>query len=676
MSDLLLEIYGEELPSYSQVLIENQLSNLFNEFFKESAIKFGYIKTFSTSRRVLILIQSVSKFTSEKPKELRGPQTDADKRAINGFLKSNNIISVNELQKKEIKGKFYFILNKKIKPKLVRNLLKQKVPEILNSIKWIKSMRWSNNNQRWIRPIRNIMCLLDNKIIKFEFAGVKSNNFTYGNYNFSEKKIKFLDFKSYKKKLKENLVILDRSEREKKITEKIKKFCFKNDLIFNVNKSLLRRVADSVEHPNVYFGTFDKSFFKLPNFLIENIITNKQDYFSFRDKKGNLSNNFCFISNIENKNKNRLRKGYENVLKARFSDAAFFIEEDLKIKLEKRLGDLDNITFYENTGTLLDRAKRIESLVKFIYKKHKKNYDDFTDQLILSNSDLTCELVKEFPNLQGMVGGYYASKENMNTIVCRALSDQYEYEFLDSNNNYLSFILSISQKFDAVIGYFISKKKLSGSGDPFGVRRSTLSIIRICIDKKIDINFFEFFNYLYSLYVDQEIDIDVEYDFIQQFIKKRMHILFLEMGFKQDIIEASFFNNEINPYLSFMRAKEITKLTKSENGRNFLKSFKRLDSLVEEIEGSEIINNLLSQKEEIDLNNMLSYLQKINISNHDEFFLNNYELLDKMTIILNQFFDNVIVNDSNEKVKQNRKILIREFHNRLNNSFNLSLLEI
>ncbi len=199
MSDFLLEIYGEEIPSSSQTLIQNQFEELFKNLFSNFEINFRDIETFSTSRRVTIYVKELSKSTKPKKIEIRGPQINVNEKAIKGFLKSNNLDNIKLLDKREINGKIYYFLKKNIKGKKVFDILKLEVPKILRSIRWSKSMRWGENDDRWIRPIKNILCLFDKKIIKFEFAGHLSNNFTYGNYQYSENKIKCTDFLSYKK---------------------------------------------------------------------------------------------------------------------------------------------------------------------------------------------------------------------------------------------------------------------------------------------------------------------------------------------------------------------------------------------------------------------------------------------------------------------------------------------
>ena len=675
MSDFILEIYGEEIPSSAQILIENQFEKLFSNLLEDNEIKYRDLLTFSTSRRVVVYVNGLSNYINSKQVEIRGPQVDASDKAIQGFLKSNNLVNVKQLETKVIKDKSYFVFKQKTKKYNIADILKTETPKILQSIKWVKSMRWGNHNDRWIRPIKNILCIFNKKLLKIKFADLDSNKFTFGNYHFEEKKIQYTNYLTYREKLKKNFVMLERSTRQKHIQKKIDAFCKKNNLKFINDSSLLKRISNSVEFPNVYFGSFDNKFFKIPEFLLKNIMSDKQDYFIFKEKNNKLSNSFGFVSGIKVKKQNKLIEGNLNVLKARFSDASFFINEDKKKGLINRLNHLKEIVFYEQTGSLYDRAKRIKKVIMFIYKKLGKNDSQFENYLIYANTDLTTDLVKEFPTLQGKVGGFLAYFENFPKTVSQAFSDQYEYEFYESYDNFLTFILSISQKFDSILGYFVTKESVTGAGDPFGIRRSTLSIIKICIDKKINLNFSKLFDFHKNLYLDQNINLKINFSFLFNFFQKRIVNLFKEMGFRNDVILASV-DKDFDPYAIFKRAEKMTKLYNSRDGKNFLKAFKRLNSLNEDVGNESVEISLLKKEEEKKFYNLLDYIKKnIEESKHD-FIFGNFNYLCQLSKTINIFFDNVIVNDDNLKIRQNRKILINKLHKILNDNYRFSLLEI
>ena len=483
MNEFLLEIYGEEIPSSAQAIAKNDLKDLFVIFLKNEKINFSSIETFATARRITVIIKGLRNKEIKLTKEIRGPSTSAEKKAVEGFLKSQGIKNEKLLLKKTVKGKEYFFFEKKIQQKSLPELFKSEMFSILSSIKWKKSMRWSSFNEKWSRPIKSILCILNEKIINFDYAGVSSGNFTYGNYYYFQKKIKCNNSNNYKKALRKNFVLLDKKERIKKIEVELEKFCEKNKLKLNYNQELMSRVSDSVEWPNVFFGSFSENFFDLPDFLITTILSEKQDNFSFKKKNGELSNFFSFVSNLEKKKKRNLINGNQNVLKARFKDAKFFIEEDNKVKLSERLKKLSSIVFYNDLGTLLERSVRIQKLCLKISQLLKLDIRENINNLLYSNVDLTTELVREYPSLQGQVGGFYARLFGINEKCCNAFSTQYEFSKKNIEDD-LSFILSLSQKVDSLFGFFASDRKVSGSGDPFGVRRMALSIINMLIEKK------------------------------------------------------------------------------------------------------------------------------------------------------------------------------------------------
>ena len=499
-----MELYGEEIPPSAQLLGESELKGSIEKLLADNEISYSKLQTFSTPRRITIVVSNLDKSNNEKIKEIRGPSTQANETALKGFLKSQDIINEKDLIKKKVKDKEYYFFKKKVVEKNITEILSEEIPIILSSIRWKKSMRWSSIEEKWSRPIRNILCVFNRKVLKFTFAGLNSNAYTFPNYHYSSKKIKCEDFEFYRKALDEHYVIIDRNDRQRKINQNLEKFCKQKKIKLNKNEELIKRVADSVEWPNSFYGSFEKSNYNLPEFLLTTIISEKQDNFSFKNEDGELSNHFGFVSNVELKNFKNLVAGNQAVLKARFKDAEFFIEEDKKKSFSQRLENLSSIVFYDNLGTLRERAERIQRLCQILAKLNKISIDENLDNLLFSNVDLSTELVKEYPSLQGYVGGFYANLFGMNRELCDAISSQYKFNFDDKKIN-LTLILMLSQKFDSFFGFFFSKKKISGSGDPFGVRRTVLSIINVLIEMKISISFSKIFEAIISLYKSREL---------------------------------------------------------------------------------------------------------------------------------------------------------------------------
>ncbi len=354
--------------------------------------------------------------------------------------------------------------------------------------------------------------------------------------------------------------------------------------------------------------------------------------------------------------------GNERVLKARFSDAIFFLNEDKKKTFQERLELLNGIIFYENIGTLFDRSLRIKTLIRIISKKVNfkilKNQEDF---LQFSNVDLTTEVVKEFPSLQGKVGGYYLSLQGVDKELCMAFSEQYSQNFNQNNNNVLSFIISIAQKIDAVIGFFLSGKKLTGAGDPFGLRRSVLSIIKISIEKKINLNYLNTFKECENLYKKQGIKTNLNFSSLIEFFNKRILIYLNEIGFDNDLIKINLSEGSLNPYLIKENTKIIGKFVNSSLGKSFLGAFNRLNSILgNKNYDSDIDQSLLNEKEEIKLFKSIGILKKSLDVNKSLYNLDELKNLYILTDPINEFLDNIKVNVEDIKLKRNRNSLL--FH--------------
>ena len=664
MTEFLLEIYGEEIPSWGQRNAEKELKGLIEEFLVVNKIVYSKIEVNSSSRRVSLSISQIEKETPKSVVHIRGPRVDANENALKGFLNKNNS-KFEDLIKKKVKNKEYLFLEIK-SPKLkVEKILQQNLPKILGKVRWKKSMRWNNFDEKWIRPIKSILCIFYNKKIVFKYGGVTSSNFSFGNYHYGEKKIIIKNTKTYEKDLEKNHVILSRVKRENMISKKLQSFCKLNGSELIENKDLFQRVVDSVEYPNVLFGNFSKKYFDIPEFLLKSVMFEKQDYFCFLKNKS-LLNSFAFISSKDIIKKKNIVKGNENVLKARFSDAKFFIREDRKKKLEERIIDLKGIIFFRGAGNLHQRAERIKKTILFISKKMNLDLEKFYKYLNLSNADLTCELVKEFPSLQGKVGGYYASQENLPKEVYEAFYSQYNLDFPKSDN-YLSLLMSISQKVDGILGFFISNEKLSGAGDPFGIRRSALSIIKICIDNSLNLDLIEIFEFLKKEFVEQNISPKVNLEDVINYFRKRILILFADMGYKNEEVQSVLSKNKFNPLQLFNDLKVLKRFIISKNGKDFLKAIKRLISINENSKVQSNINvNIFQSKEEVNLYKCSKYLIKFEQGID---FLEDKNFIILFTKSLNQFFDKVKVNSHDEKLKENRKALISFLYEKVNDIY-------
>ena len=670
MSEFLLEIYGEEIPSSCHKMMKEQFNLVFESFFSQEKISFSELEIMSTSRRISVLSKKLSRDNRKEDVEIKGPKINADSKAINGFLRSQNLNSINQLKKKFVGDYEYYFFKKNQSPKNIEEVLEKNLYKVISSIKWNKSMRWSDHSDKWIRPIKNIFCLFNKKKIDFCFGGINSSNFSIGNYHYTDKKIRCLNISSYKNKLKDKKVILDGEERKKIIKRQLLNFCRKKNLNCELDENLLEKVSNSVEWPNVFFGVFDKSFYELPDFLLKTIISEKQDNFCFYNNK-KLSNYFAFVSNKSFKSEKNLISGNQNVLKARFSDAKFFLEEDKKNSFESRHKKLSSIIFYDNLGTLFERSERLVDLCQVLADNFDFNLDHFKKYLRYSNVDLTTEIVKEFPSLQGRVGGYYANIEGFKSEINEAFSLQYENSLVFNKLN-LTIILAIAQKADSVFGFFLSKKKISGSGDPFGVRRNVLSIIKILIENNLSIDIEHLFDKTKSIYKKQKIDIEFDTKLIYDFFKKRIEVYLLSKGFSHSLIRANLKLNRLNPSLIYKKTTILNEFLESDDGKVFFSACKRLDSIVDQtIKKEKVDDSLFQLKEEKILYLSMNELKKI-IKNEQN--KTNFKIFRGISKPINDFLDNVMVNVQDKKIQNNRKNLLLECQTNINHFFNFSSL--
>ena len=525
-------------------------------------------------------------------------------------------------------------------------------------------MRWGDTNHRWIRPIKSILCLFNERVVDFSFCGINSSDFTFGNYLFTKNKIICKNINELKKKLYDNFVIIDIAERKKKIIEQLKKISSKHKVFFEENEKLLKETASLVEYPNLFSGSFDESFFSMPEFLMTSVLRDQQKYFCFRDQDNKLTNLFAFVTNHKNDLSKKIISGNETVLKARFNDALFFLKEDCKLKLEERLHKLKKITYLEDLGTIYEKSERIVKLSTFLSKLLNFQLNDNSKKLIfISKTDLTTELVKEFPNLQGLVGSYYSKLEGYSKEYSDALKEQYTPISSKDNcpKSNLSICLSISDKIDQITSVFLSGKKPTGSSDPFALRRSALGIIRTLIENKINIDIKILIEENLKLFTKVNTKEKNLINNIVDFINVRLFIFLKDYGIPDGVLKSIIDVNNLDPYMIYHKAQIISKFIITTEGKNFLNAYKRLDSILDKSvrKKFKICEELFASEEEEKLYNKTIEIQnKITIQELNFEFYKSLIEIQKLRPLINSFFDKVKVNVDDSKKKENRKEIL------------------
>ena len=673
----LIELFSEEIPSRMQINAETEFFKLFKEGCETRGIYFKDYELFSTPRRIALIVKGLNEKQKTQFLEIKGPNIQSKDIAINGFLKTHNEKKKKLKIKKTDKGEFYFI-EKVVRGKLTKFLLEDILGDIISNFNWPKSQRWANSDIKWARPLRNILVLLDNKLINGKILIGKNEKIlfsdtTYG-HRFCEKKVKIKDIQSYKNKMRNHFVYVDRKERKKIILEQIKSILYKNNLKLYQDLELLDEVNGLVEFPNAILCKIEKQFMKLPFDVLSTSMKVHQKYFSLLNKSNKTAPYFIVITNTPNLNKKNktILSGNEKVLKARLSDALFFWEADIKIPFEQWLEDLENVTFFENLGNLKQRSQRISDLAINLKKYFKyKNLSQVKNAGLFSKVDLLSNMVGEFPELQGIMGGYYSGYNGYNNEFKIALMDQYKPQRQDDDypRNDLGCILSLSNNLDTLTSFFSIGLQPTGSRDPFALRRCANGIIRILLFKQLKLNL----NTLFQLVLEKRSisDKSLEQSLIK-FTLERFKLILLEESITNDIIDAILSNSKNSEIPIYLLKKNIINLKnfiKTKKGNLFLKNYKRIFNILKNVEKSNLPNSInesfLKTSSEITLYNYFKKIRStsnkiVNEINFDKNIINIF--LNSNQIITN-FFDQTLVNDNDVKLKKNRLRLLTDIIN-------------
>ena len=687
MSEFFLEVFTEEIPAKLQSSARNNLLKLFRDFFESESIEtHGKEKAYSTPNRLIIHFDKIKKDIIKKAEEIRGPKTEAPDIAIEGFIKSNNIKKKDIFKKKTDKGEFYFFKKPKIKLK-THDILEKNIPNILNSISWNKSMKWGQYQLYWGRPLKSILAVLDGKTLKFKYHHLNSSNTTYIDKNLEEKTKLFKSFSEYQSYFKKLKIIIDNNLREKFIYEELKKISLRKNLKIEIDKNLLKEVTDLVEKPKILFCSFDKKFLLIPEEIIILTMKYHQKYFSILDNNGKLTNNFFVVSDNED-SQGYIKSGNESVIEARLSDAEFFWRKNKSQNMVKQVSGLKKINFFKGLGSYFEKVQRIRKLSGIISDELLISKEKIEIASSICKVDLLSDLVGEFPELQGILGGYYANAQGFEKDVCLAISEHYLPIGIDSKipKKPYSVALSLSDKLDSLVGFFGKNLKPTSSKDPYALRRSATGIIRIIIENNMKFKIRDLINYSANLYNQQELKIEdsnLQHE-IGEFLVDRLRNYMKEKEIRTDIIESAIGNNGIDNILdTYKKALNFNKVIKKQIGEDVVFIYKRASNIISEpIKKKELeqMSNadpgLFKNEMEKNLYKKIHEIRKFftNVANENEYQNMLIELASSKKEVTD-FFDNVTVNDENDAIRINRLGLLQMLCATFNNYFNFSKID-
>ncbi len=694
MAEFLLEVFSEEIPARMQERAANDLKSLITVGLKDMGLEFTSAKAFVTPRRLTLVVEGLPEKQFNVSEERRGPRANAPEKSVAGFKASLPKEAV--IQKRETeKGTFYFAAVN-LEGRETPNVLAEIIPGALDNVPWPKSMRWANYDFRWVRPIHSVIAIFNGAAISFSWAGVETGISTRGHRFLAPDAFDVLNFSDYREKLLNANVMLDANERRTHIWFEAERLAAREGFTVREDPVLLDEVTGLVEWPVVYMGSIDDGFMNVPPEVLITTMRSHQKYFSCLDANRNVANRFIMVANTETAdNGKKVIDGNERVLKARLSDAKFFWDQDRKTTLISKTYSLKKRIFHAKLGTLDEKAIRVQALASEI-ACYVKGADKDQVRLAaqLAKADLSSEMVGEFPELQGIMGRYYALYDGHSPEVANAIAEHYSP--LGPNDECpsrsISVCISLADKIDSLVGFFVIDEKPSGSKDPFALRRTALGIARILIENGIRLNLKDVFGISIDTYLSQQNSAIEEKlsnaaskfnDSVSRpfrtlfealhvpelfgFFVDRMKVQLKERGVRYDAIDAIFaLGGEFDPVRLIARVDALSEFLVSEDGENLLTAYRRATNILrieEKKDGCQhdgaIDTGLFEQDEERALSGGLSEATSaIALAVNKEDFVGAMVALAGLYGPVDAFFDKVTVNAEDTSLRENRLKLL------------------
>jgi glycyl-tRNA synthetase beta chain len=563
MSELLLELFSEEIPARMQKRAGEDLVRLVSDALKEAGVEGQNARAYATPRRLALVIEGLPERTPDVKEERKGPKLGAPQQAIDGFLRAAGLSSIDQAAVQEDKkGAFYVAVTER-QGRATAELIAEIVPGVIRAFPWPKSMRWGSGTLRWVRPLHSILCLLGGKVVPFEVDGIKSGDTTRGHRFMAPAAFAVKDFADYEMKLTEAKVVLDPAKRAHFIHAGAKALAEAEGLTLVEDEGLLHEVAGLVEWPVPLIGRIDDEFMSVPQEVLTSTMRANQKYFALHDAGGKLSNRFIVVANLEAEDGGKaIVNGNERVLRARFADARFLWDQDRKQTLTSRLPKLKEVVFHAKLGTVHDKAIRIgklaEALAPFVPGADAAKARVAGE---LAKADLTTGMVGEFPELQGLMGAYYARSDGLGDDIADAIAEHYSPlgPSDDVPSTPLGKVVALADKIDTLVGFWAIDEKPTGSKDPYALRRAALGVIRIVLESGLRLRLAAWTNSdLISFFAD------------------RLKVYLRDRGARHDLVDAVFaLEGQDDLVLIVKRVEALSDFLGTEDGANLLAGYKR-----------------------------------------------------------------------------------------------------
>jgi len=683
MPDLLLELFSEEIPARMQAKAADDLRRMVTDKLVAEGLVYEGAKAFATPRRLALTVHGIPARQPDLKTERRGPKMGAPDAAVQGFLKATGLKSLDEAKiQRDPKGDFYIALIEKPGRDAI-DVLAEILPVIIRTFPWPKSMRWGARSGKpgslsWVRPLHAITATFgleteEPDVVKFEVDGIQTGQTTYGHRFMAPAAISVRRFEDYEAKLKAAKVILDPQARKDIIFADAKELTFAQGFELVEDQVLLDEVSGLVEWPVVMMGSFEPEYLAIPEEVIRATIRNNQKCFVVRDAKtGKLTNKFVLTANIEAPDGGKtIVAGNERVIRPRLSDAKFFYETDLKTKLEERLPKFEQIVFHEKLGTQAARIKRIERLAAEIAPLVGADVAKATRAAHLAKADLLTEVVGEFPEVQGLMGKYYALAQGEDASVAAACEEHYKPQGPADRvpTDPISVAVALADKIDTLVGFWAIDEKPTGSKDPYALRRAALGVIRLIAENTLRLSLMKVAGSALAGLSVKPADAQKLPSDLLAFFADRLKVQLREQGARHDLVDAVFALGGQDDLLMIVRRVEaLGKFLETDDGKNLLAGIKRASNIlgIEEKKDKRSFDGapdaaLFGLGEEKALAKAIGEVTgEAGAAVAKEDFAGAMSAMAKLRPPVDAFFDKVRVNDDDPKVRENRLKLLNE----------------
>lgn len=667
MSELLLELFSEEIPARMQARASDDLKRMVLDALKAAGVEGTNARAYATPRRLALAVEGLPGRTPDVKEERKGPKVGAPEQAIQGFLRAAGLSSIDQAQiQEDRKGAFYVAVIER-PGRATADVIADIVPEVVRAFPWPKSMRWGEGSLRWVRPLHSILCLFGGKVVPFEIDGIRSGDTTHGHRFMAPDSFAVKDFADYETKLEEHKVVLDPESRAMLVRMGALALARREGLALVEDEGLLAEVAGLVEWPVPLMGSIDTEYMSVPAEVLTSTMRANQKYFALTDAAGKLAPRFIVIANLIAADHGKaIVGGNERVLRARFSDARFLWEQDRRQTLESRLPKLGEVVFHAKLGTMREKAERIAMLAREL-AGYVPGVDPNEAELAgrLAKADLVSQMVFEFPELQGLMGAYYARNDGHGADIAEAIAGHYSP--LGPNDDVpgtpLGKVVALADKIDTLTGFWAIGEKPTGSKDPFALRRAALGVIRIVLEGGLRLPLADIFR-LASCGGGIEGD-------LLSFFADRLKVYLRDRGARHDLVDAVFSlgllgHVQDDLVLIVKRVEALSAFLATDDGANLLAGYKRAGNILrieekkdEASYGGEPDPALFAQDEERALFDRVEEARaEAGHAVGREDFAAAMAALARLRAPVDSFFDKVTVNAESRNVRANRLRLL------------------